>query len=110
MPEKDPSTYSIITYTWVLGLSCWGGAVSFFHKCKAGSTQHFKITEFLGELTASAFTGIVTFYLCELAELPNLMSAVLVSISGHMGTKALSRIEAYLEKKTEFLQKINEEK
>lgn len=25
MPEKDPTSYSWITYAWVFGLSLWGG-------------------------------------------------------------------------------------
>ena len=28
MPEKDPTTYPLITYAWVLLLSSWGGVVA----------------------------------------------------------------------------------
>ena len=27
MPEKDPTTYSLITYAWITALSSWGGIV-----------------------------------------------------------------------------------
>ena len=30
MPDKDPSTYGLITYLWVTGLAAWGGLVSFY--------------------------------------------------------------------------------
>ena len=36
MPEKDPTTYPLITYTWVLLLSSWGGMVSWLRKRKRG--------------------------------------------------------------------------
>lgn len=32
MPEKDPTTYSLITYAWVALLSAWGGAVNWIRK------------------------------------------------------------------------------
>jgi hypothetical protein len=29
-PDKDPSTYGLITYLWVTGLAAWGGLVYFY--------------------------------------------------------------------------------
>jgi hypothetical protein len=99
MLEKDPTTYSYITYAWVLGLACWGGTVNFITKIKTGTTRPFNITEFLGEIVTSAFSGVVTFYLCELSLTPPLMTAVFVAISGHMGTRLIFKLEQYLEKR-----------
>lgn len=103
MLEKDPTTYSYITYLWVIGLACWGGTVNFISKVKSGTTRAFNITEFLGEIVTSAFSGIVTFYLCELSETPALMSAVFVAISGHMGTRLIFKLEQYLEKRAKTI-------
>jgi hypothetical protein len=83
MPEKDPTTYSLITYAWVFILSAWGGAVNFM--------------ELIGELMTSAFAGVLTFWLCQAAEINNLITAALVGISGHMGSRAIFHFEKWAE-------------
>lgn len=93
MPEKDPSNYSALTYLWVLGLSAWGGVVSFFRKVREGHASKFSFMELIGELVTSAFAGIITFYLCEAGEFTQLWTAVFVGVSGHMGTRAIFHIE-----------------
>lgn len=99
MPEKDPTSYSFLTYLWVFGLSTWGGIVSFNTKRQKGLVRSFNIMEFLGEITTSAFVGILTFYLCESAEISPLLSAAFVGVAGHMGNKALWQLEQWAEKK-----------
>lgn len=99
MPEKDPLNYSLVTYAWVVMWSVWGGMVSFYNKLKAGHVRAFNITELLGELCTSGFVGVITFWLCEQAEIQPLMSAALIGISGHMGSRALFMLEKFLSKK-----------
>ena len=95
MPEKDPSTYGLITYLWVTGLAAWGGLVSFYRKVKSGETRAFNVAELIGEIATSAFTGLITFWLCEAAQLDPLVTAALVGISGHMGSRALYQFERW---------------
>jgi hypothetical protein len=99
MPEKDPTNYSFVTYGWVMLLSAWGGLVSFLRKQKAGKVRAFNITEFLGELMTSALAGLITFWLCEWSNTSPLLSAALIAISGHMGSRALFQFEAWAESK-----------
>ena len=99
MPEKDPSNYSLITYAWVLALSAAGGAVNFAQKLKIGSVRAFNFTELFGELLTSGFAGLLTFWLCEAADLNKLFSAVLIGISGHMGSRAIFKMEKWAEEK-----------
>jgi hypothetical protein len=99
MPEKDPTNYSFVTYGWVMILSVWGGLVSFLRKQKAGKVRAFNITEFLGELMTSALAGLITFWLCEWSNTSPLLSAALIAISGHMGSRALFQFEAWAESK-----------
>jgi hypothetical protein len=96
MPEKDPTTYSMITYAWVVGLSCWGGVVNYLRKVREGHTARFSFTEFVGELVTSGFVGVVTFWLCEMADLSQLLSAAFIGIAGHMGSRAIFTIEQAL--------------
>lgn len=93
MPEKDPSNYSALTYLWVFGLSAWGGIVSFLRKVRNGDAHKFSFVELVGEIFTSAFAGVITFYLCEAAAFAPLWTAVLVGVSGHMGTRAIFHLE-----------------
>ena len=98
-PDKDPSTYGLITYLWVTGLAAWGGLVNFYRKVKSGETRAFNVVELIGELATSAFAGLITFWLCEAAQIDPLVSAALVGISGHMGSQALYRFERWAQKR-----------
>lgn len=99
LPEKDPTNYSLITYSWVIILSAWGGTVNFMRKRKTGEARPFNIAELLGEIFTSGFAGILTFWLCEAAAIHPLITAALVGISGHMGSRAIFRIERWAESK-----------
>jgi len=97
MPDKDPTTYSLVTYAWVFFLSAWGGFINFWGKVKRGDARFLNITELIGELMTSAFAGIMTFYLCEAASIDALLTAAMVGISGHMGSRAIFMFEKWLE-------------
>lgn len=99
MPEKDPTNYSMVTYAWVLLLSVAGGIVNFHRKIQDGAVRAFNITEFIGELFTSAFAGVLTFYLCEWSGIAPLLSAVLIGISGHMGSRTIFGIEKWAEQR-----------
>lgn len=99
MPEKDPTTYSLLTYAWIVVLSAWGGTVNFLRKRRSGDARPFNIAELLGELVTSAFAGVLTFWLCEAAGMHPLICAALVGISGHMGSRAIFRLERWAESK-----------
>jgi LydA holin phage, holin superfamily III len=99
MPEKDPTSYSLLTYAWVFMLAILGGVVNFMHKLKAGHTRVFNFVEFIGELVTSAFAGVITFWLCENAGISPLMTAAFVGVSGHMGSRAIFMLENWLKEK-----------
>jgi hypothetical protein len=97
--DRDPTSYSLLTYAWVFGLSSLGGFISFMNKLKKGHTRAFNIAEFMGEIATSAFSGVITFWMCENAGLSGLITAALVGVSGHMGSRAILLFEEYLAKK-----------
>jgi len=92
---KSPLSYDLITYAWVVLLSMWGGTVRFVRKVRDGamSLKQASFT-FIGEVTTSAFAGVITFYICEVSAITPLMTAVFVGIAGHMGGRALEPLEA----------------
>ena len=100
---RDPTAFSWVTYLWVIGLSLWGGLVSFYTKVQKGIVRAFNLTELLGELATSGLTGVVTFYLCELSDTPPLLSAVFIAVSGHMGSRLIFMLESRIERKAKQL-------
>lgn len=95
MPEKDPSTYSFLTYAWVAALASWGGVVGYIRKVNTGVIHRYSLTEFVGEIVTSAFAGMITFWMCEAAGVSALITAAMVGISGHMGSRAIYQIETW---------------
>lgn len=99
MNESGPENYPLVTYSWVILLSIWGGIISFYRKVKEGRTRAFNIVEFIGEIATSALVGLITFYLAESAHINQVMTAALVAISGHMGSRLLFHFERIAEEK-----------
>ncbi len=93
MIEKDPTTYSLLTYLWVFGLAAWGGVINFVQRIKTEQARPHNFMEFIGEIMTSAFAGLVTFYLCEAGGIDQLYTAVMVGITGHMGTRGIYLLE-----------------
>lgn len=97
MPEKLTQSTSelvtqLITFAWVMGLSAWGGAIGYIHKIFQHKLK-FSIWRFLGELSISAFVGVITFLLCDSADFGWETTAAFVGISGHMGARAIFVLE-----------------
>ncbi|MCD6252332.1 MAG: phage holin family protein [Psychrobacter sp.] len=95
MLDKDPTTYSLLTYMWVFLLAVTGGLVAFIRKLNK-ARKPLPLTKLFvrlsGELVISGFAGVVTFYLCEYWGFDQLLTAVMVAISGHLGGSAIDRI------------------
>lgn len=91
MIDKDPTSYSWITYAWVLVVSALGGIANYIRKVKAG--REFSIMEVVGDIVISAFAGVLTFWICELGGMPPLATAAFVGIAGHMGSRAIALLE-----------------
>ncbi len=79
-------------FAWMIGLSFWGGIAGYLRKIKEGHNR-FSVTELIGELFISGFVGVLTFLLCQSAQLNPLLTAAMVGISGHMGSRAIFIIE-----------------
>ncbi len=100
VPEKDPTTYSLITYGWVVLLAGFGGLVNVIRQVNSGDGPSFSAKKFIGELVISCFAGLITFFLCEGAQLDPMLSAGLIGMAGHMGSRAILIFQHYLINKT----------
>jgi len=93
MLDKDPLTYDMLTYAWVFVLSVWGGIAGYIRKLKTGVLQRFSLSEIVGDVVVSGFVGVLTFFICESAKFPQLISAAIIGISAHMGSRAIFMLE-----------------
>lgn len=98
-PEKTITGYALLTYAWVLALSTWGGMVNYLSKIRMGHIARFNITELIGDMFISGFTGVLTFWMCEAAGFNELTTAVCVGISGHMGARMIGKLENVMSRK-----------
>lgn len=99
--HRTPFDYEFLTYVWVMGLAAFGGVVNFSRKMREGAVRAFNLTEFIGEIATSAFAGLLTFWLTEAADMDKLLAAVLIAVSGHMGSRAIFMIEKAWQRKVE---------
>lgn len=83
-----------LSWLFLILLSLWGGWASFVRKMREGHTRAWNITEFVGELCISGFTGIVTAHLCDYIGAPISLKYALVGIMAHMGSRALFKLES----------------
>jgi peptidoglycan/LPS O-acetylase OafA/YrhL len=97
--DKDPLDYPIRQYGLMLGVALLGGLVSWWAKVRKGEAKAWHISGLVGELCTSAFAGLLAFWLCEWAATPPLLTASLVGIAGHMGTRAISAFEEFAQKR-----------
>lgn len=86
-----------LTLVWVIGLSIWGGTVSYLHKLSKYGIP-FSLFKFMAEIITAAFVGLITFLLCQSSGISMTITAALVGISGHMGTRALFILEKKYER------------
>lgn len=101
MLDKDPNEPSlllewlkqIMPYAITVFLSMWGGIVNHITLLRKTKSE-FKLRELLFDLIASTFAGLITFYSCRSAGISETTSAVLIAISGHMGTRAIAGFES----------------
>lgn len=98
MPEKDLTNAAvelvknILPYLSTLLLSCWGGIVSYIQRIRVRSRK-FNVKELSFDLIISSFAGLLTHFFCEYSNVSGAMSAILIAVSGHMGTRAIASFE-----------------
>ncbi len=96
VPEKDAQVIEwvrqVLPYLSTLFLSCWGGIVSYIQRLRIKSAK-FSWRELSFDLAISSFAGLLTHFFCEYSNVSGSMSAILIAISGHMGTRAIASFE-----------------
>ena len=100
MPEKDQNNTALFVewlrqfmpYITTVFLSIWGGVVNHITTLRSGKKK-FQPKELIFDIIVSTFAGLLTFFFCKGANLSETVSAILIAISGHMGTRAIAGFE-----------------
>jgi hypothetical protein len=95
----DLTNYSLKHWGFILGMALLGGLVNWWGQVRRGEIPAAKISNLVGELATSAFAGLVCFFICEWANFPQLLTAAMTGIFGHMGTRGVSVLEKWAENK-----------
>lgn len=98
-PENTGWLTQIFPWAWVVFLAMWGGTVNFIQKVRTGEVSRWSITEFIGELVTSGFAGVLTYMICQWGGINAWITAALVGIAGHMGSRAIFRMERWMIRK-----------
>ena len=85
--------YEWITYAWVILISFWGGVARYMERVSLMPDLKISITGLIGDVVISGFVGLVTFFICEAWKVDRMMSAALIGISAHMGSRGLFLFE-----------------
>jgi hypothetical protein len=93
MPHRDPSSYELLTYLWVLFVSLWAGIAHNLKRIAENKETKISPLSLLIDVVISGFVGLITFFLCEAAKMPPMLSAAIIGISAHMGSRALFLLE-----------------
>ncbi len=99
MPEKDPTTWHLATWTLALAMAMGGGFVNWYAKVKASHTRAFNLLELIGEMFTSGFVGIGVFMALDGFGQPASLCAAGAGIGGHMAARLLFILERLVEQK-----------
>ncbi len=93
LTPRDPLNYPLKQWAFVLALALFGGLASWWGKVRAGRVAYYNISALIGELTISAFAGVIAFFGCEYLNLGPFLTPAIVGIAGHMGGRAIALLE-----------------
>lgn len=97
--DRDPLDVPLRQYGFLLSVALLGGLVSWARQVRAGTLQAYNLSALVGELATSAFAGLLTFWICSYLNAPQSLTAALVGIAGHMGTRAIQKFERWAERR-----------
>jgi uncharacterized membrane protein HdeD (DUF308 family) len=100
MQESDHVEWvrQLLPYLLALLLACYGGIVQHVQRLRK-TDKKFIWREFWFDLLISSFAGLLTYFLCDWAEITGTAkAAILIAISGHMGTRAIASFQTLHEK------------
>lgn len=73
-----------------IALSAWGGVVQYAQRVRQG--EKFSWMMLIIDIVISSFAGVLTWLMCEASDIHGPLAAVMIAVSGHMGTRAIASL------------------
>jgi hypothetical protein len=99
---RDPLQIPLRQYGAMLAAALLGGFVSWYARVRRGQAV-VSVFNIVGEMTTSAFAGLLCFWTCQAAGVDLTYTIVAVAVSGHMGTRAIALAERQLQRRLGLL-------
>lgn len=99
MPEKDPTTWTLATWTLGFMMAALGGFINWYGRVRRGHVKACDFFELIGEILTSGFVGMIVFMAMAAMEQPIGLCASAAGVGGHMGTRLLFVAKQILESK-----------
>lgn len=90
MPEKDPQTYSGLSFLLFAALASWGALVKYMQTLRHG--RRFDWRELAIDLFGAPFVGVVVGLACSALGMPMVGVCACCGLAGHMGPRVLGLI------------------
>lgn len=99
MPEKQTNEFmdlfrAVFPFLTTFLLSIWGGTVSHIQRIRKAKRNFTLGPEYWMDIVICSFAGLLTHFFCEYANVDGWLRAILISISAHMGTRAIASFES----------------
>lgn len=80
-------------YIWFSVLAVLGGTANYISKVRANRQKAFSVVELIGEWVVSAFTGLMTAYMCVSAGMSFELTCCAAGVAGHAGGRGIYLLE-----------------
>ena len=97
----------IITWIWVVGLSFLSGIASYLQRYQRNVIVRRPIITFLYDIVYCQLAGLLTFFLCTLANIEGFQQAIAISLGSHMGVRLIRSLQILVKKQFYFKEKFN---
>lgn len=94
-PLKSPLSYSLREYGVILCIALLGGFSRWYMAVRRGEANMLSFSALIGELAVSAFSGLLTFWICESFDVSPLITAAAAGLAGHAGGNGITYLERF---------------
>lgn len=92
---KSPLSYSLREYGVILAIALLGGFSRWYMAVRRGEANMLSFSALIGELAVSAFSGLLTFWICESFDVSPLITAAAAGLAGHAGGNGITYLERF---------------
>lgn len=98
--SRDPLSYPLKHYAFVLSMTLLGGFVGWYVKVRKGEVPAHSLFALIGEMATSSLAGLGAFLICDWLNAPLGITGAVAGLCGYMGGRAIEIGEKWLAQRT----------